>query len=87
MKKVQRDKFYFLPIIIEPLEEGGFFATQPSLQGCPAKGKTYSEVIENIQEVIRVHLEARKAHKEIIPEISFSKKTDLRFTLLLPVNP
>ena len=78
-------KFYFFPVTLEPLEEGGFLASCHVLQGCRAEGKTYAEAIENIQDVIKVHLEARKAHGEIIPEVSIPKKTDLRLTFPLPI--
>ena len=79
-------KIYFFPITIEPLREGGFLATCSVLQGCRAEGKSYGEAIENIQDVIKVHIEARKAHGETIPEVSIPKKTDLRLTLPLPVS-
>lgn len=79
-------KIYFFPITIEPLDEGGFLATCPVLQGCRAEGKTYGEAIENIQDVIKVHIEARKSHNEPIPEVSIPKKTDLRLTLPLPIS-
>ncbi len=52
-------KFHFFPIIIETLEEGGFLADCPAIQGCRAEGETYSETIENIQDVIKVQIEAR----------------------------
>jgi len=84
MKKVK--KIHFFPVIIESLKEGGFLASCPSLQGCRAEGKTYTEAIENIQDVIEVHIEARKAHGETIPEVSIPQKTDLRLTLPLPVS-
>lgn len=47
------NKMRVFPIIIEPLEEGGFLANCPLLQGCRAEGNTYGEAIENIQDVIR----------------------------------
>ena len=78
-------KFYFFSISIEPLEEGGFLASCPVLQGCRAEGKTYAEAIENIQDVIRVHIEARRANNELIPEVSIPQKTNLFFTLPLPI--
>ncbi|MBL7155193.1 MAG: type II toxin-antitoxin system HicB family antitoxin [Candidatus Portnoybacteria bacterium] len=81
-----RKKTYFFPIVIELLEEGGFLASCPVLQGCRAEGKTYGQAIENIQDVIKIHIEARKAHGEIIPEVSMPEKTDLRLTLPLPVS-
>lgn len=84
--KYMRKKLYFFPITIELLEEGGFLASCPVLQGCRAEGETYTKAIENIQDVIRVHIEARKAHGETIPEVSIPEKTDLRLTLPLPVS-
>ena len=47
---------YLYPIIIEPCEEGGFFAKCPALQGVHAEGETYSETLENIESVIRAVL-------------------------------
>lgn len=52
-------KKYKFKIIIEPCEEGGYFADCPDLQGCHAEGETYLEALENIQDVIRIHLESR----------------------------
>jgi len=50
------------PIHIEPCEEGGYFAHCPTLQGCHAEGETLGEVIDNIHDVIKVHVELRKKH-------------------------
>ena len=44
---------YLYPIIIEPCEEGGFFAKCPSIQGAHAEGETYAEAMENIESVIK----------------------------------
>jgi len=52
-------KNYKVQVIIEPCEEGGYFATCPALQGCHAEGETYLEALENIQDIIRIHLESR----------------------------
>ncbi len=77
--------FYLFPITIESLEEGGFLASCPVLQGCRAEGKTYAKAIENIQDVIKVHLAARKEYGETPPEISIPKKSGWRLTLPLPI--
>jgi len=79
-------KIYFFPITIEALDEGGFLAACSVLQGCRAEGKSYGEAIENIQDVIKVHIEARKAHNEPMPEVSVPSKTDLRLSLPLPIS-
>jgi len=52
-------KNYKVQVIIEPCEEGGYFATCPALQGCHAEGETYLDALENIQDIIRIHLESR----------------------------
>jgi len=62
-------KILLYPVVIEACEEGGYFARCPSLQGCHAEGKTYSEVIENIEDVIKTHVEIRRKHKEFVPTI------------------
>lgn len=62
-------KILLYPVVIESCEEGGFFACCPILQGCYAEGETYAEVIENIEDVIKTHIEIRKKHKEFIPSV------------------
>jgi predicted RNase H-like HicB family nuclease len=52
-------KKYKVRVIIEPCEEGGYFATCPALQGCHAEGESYLEALENIQDIILIHLESR----------------------------
>ena len=41
------------PVVIEPHEEGGYFAYCPLLQGCHAEGETYGEALDNIRDVIK----------------------------------
>jgi predicted RNase H-like HicB family nuclease len=38
---------------------GGYVATCPQLQGCYTLGRTYEEVMQNIRDAIRLHLEDR----------------------------
>lgn len=85
MAKKSMTKIHFFPIIVEPLDEGGFLAVCSVLQGCRAEGETYAKAIENIEDVIKVHLEARQAHGEIMPEVSVPPKTKLQLTFPLPV--
>ncbi len=58
---------YKFKIIIERDEDGMFIATCPSLQGCYSQGETLEEVIENIKDAIKLHIEARKDVGEEIP--------------------
>ena len=50
-------KRYLLRVEVEPLEEGGYLATCPDLQGCRAEGDTVAEALENAEDVARVILE------------------------------
>lgn len=49
---------YKFTVIIEK-DENGYFAFCPELQGCYSQGDTYEEVIENIKEAIKLHVEDR----------------------------
>jgi len=46
---------------------GGYVATCPQLQGCYTQGRTYEEVMRNIRDAIRLHLEDRLAVGEPLP--------------------
>lgn len=78
-----RTKILLYPVTIEPCEEGGFFATCPSLQGCHAEGETYAEVIENIEDVIKKHIAVKKEHGEFLPTIEV--KSQEAVTMNLPI--
>jgi predicted RNase H-like HicB family nuclease len=45
----------------------GYVATCPQLQGCYTQGRTYEEVMRNIRDAIRLHLEDRLAVGEPLP--------------------
>ncbi len=46
----------------------GYVATCPQLQGCYTQGQSYEEVVRNIRDAIRLHLEDRLANGEPLPE-------------------
>ncbi len=69
-------KRYKVSVVIEK-DEDGYFAFSPELQGCYAHGESYEEVIENIKDAIRLHLEDRIENKETIPEIEYISLTSL----------
>jgi predicted RNase H-like HicB family nuclease len=58
-----------LPVIIQ-LDEEGYFASCPSLQGCYTQGDSYEEILENIKDVILLHIQDRIANGEELPKIS-----------------
>lgn len=66
---------YQFPIIIES-DTDGYFASCPSLQGCYTQGETYEEALENIRDVIKLHIADRRAAKEdILPSKLVSLST------------
>jgi predicted RNase H-like HicB family nuclease len=46
----------------------GYFAFCPELQGCYTQGDTYEEVMGNIKDAIRLHIEDRMENGEEIPQ-------------------
>jgi predicted RNase H-like HicB family nuclease len=65
---------YLIPISIEHLEEGGYLATSPVLQGLIAQGRTVAETIEIAEDVARRIIESRIEHNEAMPNELISKK-------------
>ncbi len=47
-----------LSVVVEK-DKNGYIADCPELQGCYTQGDSYEEVMENIKEVIELHLEDR----------------------------
>ena len=58
---------YKFSVVIEKDSEG-YFAFCPELQGCYTQGDTYEEVLENIKDAIRLHIEDRIDGGEEIPQ-------------------
>jgi len=80
-----KKQLFLYPINIELIKEGGYFAECRILQGCHAEGDTLGEAIDNLQDVIRVHLEARIKHGDIVPTMSVKKPESLSINLPLPI--
>ena len=60
---------YTLPVLIEK-DTDGYFASCPALQGCYSQGETYEEVLENIKDAIKLHLEDIEESGGIIEPIN-----------------
>ncbi|CAG1771769.1 hypothetical protein BAC3_02060 [uncultured bacterium] len=58
---------YKFSVFIEK-DRDGYFAFCPELQGCYTQGDTYEEVLENIKDAIRLHIDDRIASGEDIPQ-------------------
>jgi len=55
-------------VVISPAEEGGFWASVPSLPGCYSQGETWEETLANIQEAIELFIEDIIENGEPVPE-------------------
>ncbi len=60
-------KRYHLTVVVEK-DQNGYFAYAPELQGCYTQGDTYEEVIANIRDAIKLHIEDRLANDERLPD-------------------
>ncbi|MBI2906312.1 MAG: type II toxin-antitoxin system HicB family antitoxin [Chloroflexi bacterium] len=58
-------KSYRFAIIVQK-DEDGYSAYCPELQGCYTQGDTFEEVMANIKDAIRLHVEDRLASNEPI---------------------
>ena len=53
--------------VVVERDSDGYFAFCPQLQGCFTQGDTYEQVLENIQDAIRLHIEDRRERGETVP--------------------
>lgn len=70
---------------IEPLEEGGFVATSPDVQGLVAEGRTQTECVQIAQDVARKIAESCMEHGDPLPEV-FRKVGATVLDLTVPVQ-
>lgn len=54
---------YRFAIVVEKDKEG-YFAYCPELQGCYTQGETYEDVVKNIKDAIKLHVQDRLANNE-----------------------
>jgi antitoxin HicB len=55
------------PIVIYPVEEGGYVAEIPILKGCLAQGETPDECLKELAKVQTLWLESAKRNKQKLP--------------------
>jgi predicted RNase H-like HicB family nuclease len=67
---------YRFSVVIEKDNEG-YFAFCPELQGCYTQGNTYEEVLENIKDAIRLHVEDKIESGEEISQAESVSLTSL----------
>lgn len=73
-------KEFNFPIIIEK-DKDGYSAFCPSIQGCYAQGDTYEEVVANIEDALKLHVEDRISLNEEIPEVEKVSLSTVRIEL------
>ncbi|MFA5415226.1 MAG: type II toxin-antitoxin system HicB family antitoxin [Methanoregula sp.] len=58
--------FRFSVVIEKDID--GYTAFCPELQGCYTQGETYEEVLDNIRDVIRIHVDDHIESGDTIPQ-------------------
>jgi len=58
---------YKFSVVVEK-DRDGYFAFCPELQGCYTQGDSYEEVMENIRDAIKLHVEDRIENGEEIQQ-------------------
>ena len=58
---------WMIRLKLEPLDEGGYVATSPDLQGLVAQGATIAETMEIARDVARKIVESHLAHGDPLP--------------------
>lgn len=71
---------YQFSVLVER-DDDGYFAYCPRLQGCYTQGDTYEEVLANIQDAIRLHVEDRIAADEPVPVVEGITVTTLEVSV------
>ena len=80
-------KRYLLPVIIECMEEGGYYAECPVLQGCHVEGETYAEAIENLEDAIRIMFQSYKELGKEMPNLpSITKSFVVTSSIPIPAG-
>jgi len=62
-----KKKEYRFTILIEPCEEGGYFAMCPAFPGCHVEGETYEETLNEMRAAIDAFIEDYREENEPIP--------------------
>lgn len=72
---------------VEPLEENGFVATSPDVQGLVAEGRSITETVEIAQGLVRKIAESCIDHGDPLPPALTSlSERDVAVDLLIPVS-
>lgn len=72
-------------LLIEPLDDGGFLATSPDVQGLIAQGETIAETIDIARDVARKIVESCIEHGDPLPKFRRIPRRRVATTLALHV--
>ncbi len=71
---------YRFSVVVEK-DKDGYFAFCPELQGCYTQGDTYEQVLENIRDAIRLHVEDRAQANEEVPQAESISLTSMEISV------
>ena len=71
---------YKVSVIIEK-DEDGYYAFCPELQGCYTQGENYEDVLDNIKDAIKLHIEDRLEEGEEIPHFELINLTSVEVSV------
>jgi predicted RNase H-like HicB family nuclease len=67
-RKMKEKREYRFTVIIEPCEEGGYFASCPVFPGCHVEGDSYEETISEMRSAINAFIEDYEEEGDAIPD-------------------
>lgn len=70
-------------VIFEPVEDGGYVVSVPSLPGCLTQGETFEESVMMVKDAIKGYLSVLKNQKQEVPK----EKGDIIVTKVSVSNP
>lgn len=73
-------KSYRLSVVVQK-DADGYYAFCPELQGCYSQGDSYEEVMENVRDAIRLHVQDRIENGEDIPAFESITLTSLEVSV------
>jgi predicted RNase H-like HicB family nuclease len=67
LMKARKRKSYVLSVEVEPLDEGGYLAICPEIQGCHAEGATVADALANLEDGARAILGIHRERGKRLP--------------------
>ncbi|HDQ26652.1 MAG TPA: type II toxin-antitoxin system HicB family antitoxin [bacterium] len=71
---------YRISVVVEK-DKDGYYAYCPDFRGCYTQGETYEDVIANIRDALKLHIEDRLESGEKVPDMELINVTSLEVTV------